>query len=287
MGFNRPKGNHYIAKMLLRNFTDGQGYIHFLNKLENKTYRTKPDNAFVETRRYVRYSEDGAQDNYEVEAMLSKIEDAAAPVLKIIIAAARELCLPGLFPNENEAWKHFYFTSHMRTPKGALKILGEITSEQALSEAIDNVLDDVARSPLSRGIQDRSLLRRELQRMVKHNVAADIAVERPLHIQEELRKHAARVGLIIGVAQDLTTEFIIGSCATVEILPRSKTERLQGLWLPISYDVAISITGLPDEEHMWELTTLEVQQMNEATFQNSEIIGARSAHLLEPYKQPG
>lgn len=287
MGFNLPRGNHYIAKMLLENFTDGQGYIHFLNKRKNKTYRTKPNNAFVETRRYIRYSEDGVQDNFEIEDVLSKIEGDAAPVLKIIIAAARELCLPGLFLNEQKAWKHFYFTSHMRTPKGASQILDEITSEEALSEALNSILDDVARSPLSRGIQDRSLLRRKLQRMVKHNVAADVAVARPLHIQEELRKHAAQVGLIIGVVHDLTTELIIGSCATAEVFPRSTTERIQGLWLPISYDVAISISDHPDGEHIWELTAMEVQQMNKATFQHSETIGARSAHLLEPYKQLG
>lgn len=280
MGLNRPTRNHSIAQMLLRNFTNDRGYLFILNKQKHKVYKSKPRKAFTENRRFVRFNEDGEQIDYETERMLSEFEGAAAPAIRKIIAAARKKGCPRLSPGERLAWKMFYFTSHMRTPRRSGEILAEITSEQALDEAIHQNIEEIAASPLSKGIRDRNLLRANLKRMAKHNVAADLAAGAPQHIRRELDKRATQVGLVAGVTQEPDTEFIIGSSATAQVDFRNGRNRIRGLWLPISYDVAISITGHPDEEHLLLLDKTEVQKINVASYQESEYVAARSRDLL-------
>ena len=55
MGSNNPKGNHYIAQMLLRNFADDSQCLQILNKEKINPYKSKPGKAFVYNKRYVRY----------------------------------------------------------------------------------------------------------------------------------------------------------------------------------------------------------------------------------------
>lgn len=280
MGLNRPTRNHSIAQMLLRNFTNDRGYLFILNKKKHKVYKSKPRKAFTENRRFVRFNEDGEQSDYEIERMLSEFESAAAPAIRKLITAARKKGRPSLSPGERLAAKMFYFTSHMRTPRRSGEILAEITSDQALDEAIHQNIEEIAASPLGKGIRDRNLLRDNLKRMAKHNVAADLAAGAPQHIRRELDKRATQVGLVAGVTQEPDTEFIIGSSATAQVEFRNGRNRMQGLWLPISYDVAISITGHFDEEHLFILDKTEVRKINVASYQESEYVAARSRDRL-------
>ena len=276
MGSNRPRRNHYIAQMLLRNFTNDRGYLYVLDIERHKVYRSKPRKAFTKNKRFVRFDGEGKQNDYYVEMILSEIESKAAPAIGKTITAARKQVCPDLTSGEQFILKMFYFTSHMRTPKRSAEILAEITSEQALDEAIDLHIDEISGSPLSRGIQNRDSLRANLKRMAKHNVAAELAAGVPPHIRRELEKRATQVGILVGFVREFNTELIIGNCATALVTSQNQRNRVQGLWLPISHDVAISITGHPEMEHLFLLNKTEVRSINEASYQDSESVAARS-----------
>lgn len=98
MGSNLSRRNHYIAEFIVRNFANASGRLHVFDKVRGKLYERKPKNAFLEKRRYIRYRDGGEQDDYEVEEQLSKIESAAAPAIRRIIASARKGDFPKLSP---------------------------------------------------------------------------------------------------------------------------------------------------------------------------------------------
>ena len=80
-------------------------------------------------------------------------------------------------------------------------------------------------------------------------------------------------------------EFIIGSCAAVAITSQQECDPMSGTWLPISYDVAIGITPYPDKVTLCPLDPAEVKRINDASYEKSQFIAARSQSLLNPYLQ--
>ena len=286
MGSNNPIRNHYIPQMLLRNFVDDSHYLHILNKIKINSYKSTPRKAFVDKKRYVRYRDGGEQDDYEVEKKLSEIEDAAAPAIRRIIAFARQGDFPKLPPEHRRAWKRFFFTSLLRTPKHATRLLNELGSEQALDEAITSVLKEAGLPPLSKKLYDLDPRWANIKEMIRHNTVADLAAGLPRQVNSELERYAHEVGLLIGVIQDpADMELIIGSCATVYIDSQGADDPMAGTWLPISYDIAIGLTEFPDRETMRPLGPAEVQRINNASYDQSEIIAARSKRCLRRFMQ--
>ena len=285
MGSNNPKRNHYIAQMLLRNFADDSQYLHILNKEKINPYKSKPRKAFVDNKRYVRYRDGGEQDDYEVEKKLSEIEGAAAPVIRRIIAFARKDDFPKLSPEQRNAWKRFFFTSVLRTPEHATRILNDLGSEQALDEAIKRLLQEAGLPLPDEELYVSDPRWANIREMARHNNIATFAAGLPSQVNSELESYAQQVGLLVGVIQDPNTELMIGSCAAVEIASQRESDPISGMWLPISFDVAIGLTAFPDREYLRPLSPTEVQRMNNASYEQSEIIAARSKSHLRPFMQ--
>ena len=271
--------------MLLRNFADDSQYLHILNKEKIKTYKSKPRKAFVDKKRYVRYRDGGEQDDYEVEKKLGEIEDAAAPAIRRIIASARKDDFPKLSPEHRYAWKRFFFTSVLRTPEHSTRILNELGSEQALDEAINRVLQEAGLPLPDKGLYVSEPRWANVKKMARHNNIADFAAGLPHQVNNELERYGREVGLLIGIIQDPDIELIIGSCAAVEIESQGASDPMSGMWLPISYDVAIGLTAFPDRETKRLLGPAEVQRVNNASYDQSEIIAARSKIHLRPFMQ--
>ncbi len=285
MGSNNPRRNHVIAQMLLRNFVDENQHLHILNKKKINPYKSKPRKAFVDKKRYVRYRDGGMQDDYEVEKKLSEIEGDAAPAMRRIIASARKDGFPKLSPELQRAWKQFFFTSVLRTPEHATRILSNLGSEEALDEAISRVIQDAGLPLPDEELYVSDPRWAAIRQMAKHNNMATFAAGLPHQVNSELESYAQRVGLLVGVIQDSKLELIIGSCAAIEIVSNGLTDPMSGMWLPISYDVAIGLTAFPDREYLRPLGSEEVQRINNASFEQSQIIAARSKSLLKPYMQ--
>lgn len=271
--------------MIVRNFADDSRRLHMLDKERGKQYKVKAHNAFVEKRRYVRYSGGGQQNDFAVEEQLSKIESAAAPALRKMVKSAREGDYPKLTLNHWYAWKQFFFTSLLRTPEHATRILSELDSEQALDVAINHVLQKGGFPTLDRRAYDLNPQWASVREMARHNNLASLAAGLPPQVNSELRSYSRQVGLLVGFIRDSSTAFILGSCGPVVIPSRAENDSLAGTWFPISYDVAISLTAFPDREYLLPLGPAELQKINSASYEQSEIIAARSKSQLQPFMQ--
>ena len=285
MGSNLSRRNHYIAEFVVRNFADASRRLHVFDKETGKSFKTKTGNVFVENRRYVRYSNGGEQDDFEVEKKLSEIEGAAAPAIREIIKSTRTGEFPKLSPKHRIAWKRFFFTSLLRTPEHGPRILNDLGSEQALEYAINRVLQDGGYPALDKGKYDLDPQWANIKEMAQHNNTATFSAGLPPQVNSELERYAHQVGLLVGVIQDSSIEFILGSCAAVYIVSQSENDPISGTWLPISYDVAIGLTAFPDREFLRPLDPQEVQRINSASYEQSEIIAARSKSQLRSFKQ--
>lgn len=256
-----------------------------LDKERGKQYKVKAQNAFVEKRRYVRYRDGGQQVDFAVEEQLSKIESAAAPALRKMVQSAREGDYPKLTPTHLYAWKQFFFTSLLRTPEHATRILSELASEQALDEAIKRVLQEGGFPALDRRAYDLSPQWANIKEMARHNNLATLAAGLPPQVNSELERYSRQVGLLVGFIRDSSVEFILGSCGPVVIPSQAEDDSMSGTWFPISHDIAISITAFPDREYLLPLGPTEVQRINRASYELSEIIAARSKSHLLPFMQ--
>ena len=128
MGDNIPRRHHYIPVMLLKNFCDSNGFLWVGHN--GKIFRKKPENVFVQRDLNATFDLSdvpSGQDyeevltsrkkGYEHEAVLSEIEDRAAPAVRQIINQARRGKCPQLTPALRAAWKQFVVASLRRTPE--------------------------------------------------------------------------------------------------------------------------------------------------------------------------
>lgn len=287
MDSDKPKRNHIIPQMLLRNFADGGQYLHVLNKRKPKPYKSTPRKAFVEKNRYVRHRDGGEQDDYEVEKRLSKIEDAAAPAIEKIIASARHGDFPKLSSEHQRAWKRFFFTSHLRNRDRASQILNELGHDNVTYGVICRALSQQGLPYPARELYDSAPQWANIRKRFRHDSIANLAAGLPRQVDREMERYADRVGILIGVIKEPNVEFVIGSCGPAFVAPQQKNDPLARHWFPISYDVAITLTPFPEREFLYPLNRKEVQRLNNASFQESTIIAARSKRHLQPFMRGG
>ena len=89
MGANRPRRNHYILEMLVKNFCDDEGHLWIADQERGNCYRMNPKNVFVKNNLYANHDYSRATDSYEYEISLSKIESEAEPAISSLIEQVR------------------------------------------------------------------------------------------------------------------------------------------------------------------------------------------------------
>jgi len=285
LGSEKPRRNHVIAQILLRNFVDDSQYLHILNKRKPKPYKSTPRKAFVEKNGYVRHKDGGEQDDYEVEKKLCEIEGAAAPAIERIIASVRHGDFPKLSSEHQRALKCFFFTSHLRNRDRASQIVNELGYDNVIYGVICRALSQQGLPYPAKELYDSDRQWANIQKRFRHDSIASLAAGLPRQVDREMERYADRVGILIGVIEEPNVEFVIGSCGPASVAPQQKKDPLARLWLPISYNVAITLTPFPDKELLYPLNRKEVQRLNNASFKESSIIAARSKRHLQPFMQ--
>ena len=82
---NVPKRQHYVPQMLLRRFTDEDGFLYWCNG--SKIQKSRPKQVFFENHLYTKYNDDGEVD-VSVENHLSIMEGSNSPIIEKIINSA-------------------------------------------------------------------------------------------------------------------------------------------------------------------------------------------------------
>lgn len=268
-----PKLNHYIPRMILRNFTDGKGRLHCFHKPSGRGFCATPENVLAETHLYTRQDGNGTKD-VSVEKELSRMEGRVQPVVEKILNAARKGEKPALTPSEKSTWDE-YFCSQLRRLPVARASLPD-------GELVDEHLEMFERNRRPLGPAEREkfsdpALRKELIDNAWIKTVADT--------QGELLEVLHNKGLAIAIIGNARKSFVTGNSPTIRIAPSGRTDlRLPEVELlfPLAHDVVITPGLSAGSEELVVLDDIGyIRQLNEEILGNSDIIVGRSRTLIE------
>ena len=295
MGSNRPQRQHYVPKMLLKNFCDDGGQLWVGDKTQDKIYSTTPDNVFVKGDLYTRHAFGHIPDNYEYETFssairksyeyeeaISVLESKAAPVVRLIIQLARNIKCPELSPEENIAFKQFVIALARRTPESQERVSsgGDRDSFYEVSKTRADELDyDLPDQETL--YQDPRI--RKLKECIESNVNASFAAGDSPNERNEVERFCRDVGLRVARICIPKRSFVIGSHGSTIVPPDHKGSPMRGSLIPIAHDVIVQITPFPDKENLLCLdqgSDSLIKTINRTTAARSKIIAGRSEALI-------
>ena len=282
MGANRPKRNHFVPEMLIKNFCDNRGFLWVGDKKRGKCYATKPTNVFVRGKLYAKHGYSQATESYEYEYALSKIESKARPAISSLIEQVRCGSNPHLDPELNKHFKEFTIALARRTPESQERLFAD--SDRNFEEVVDSVAKELLmRAGYDLPEQDwfdRDPDVSKLKRMMKSNHGANFAAGEHHLLQQETERFSRETGWGVALICLPKRSFVIGSHG-LTIIRRGGS--IGGSWLPIAHDVAIQITAFPDRGFRLSLDRENesiIRSINRATAAQSNIIAGRSEALI-------
>jgi len=280
-------GDHYLPRMLLKNFCDSSGLLWVARDGQDQPFRATPDNVFKENDLYTKHTPVANADrpgwtfqrDRSSEDILGQIESAAADPIRQVIARARKRRLPQLGPGPQEALKRFFFATARRTPESQKRVrtpdaearrkLYILLCRKAKSEGVTLPSeDDFYGNPVFRDLIDH------LFRNADASMAAG-TIPSIRRFEDQFFKTRA---LAVIVLAERKGSFIVGShgIAIVEEMP-------PGSWLPIASDVAIAYHDDHQHEKIAFLGTEHdevIRGINYASASHSTMIAASSRQLI-------
>ncbi len=243
-----PKRHHFVPKVLLKRFTDDEGWLHSYNKLDSeKTVRkARPDSIFVRSHYYSELETDGSRDA-TMENWLSKLEDSVSPVLDKVIEAVAHNRLPNLKAAEKHIWTRFFLTQWRRVPD-----LHDQTKDDFASQWFDGIIDSIKEEFPNRDSEINSLRTEEQKyRMIRN------AYIRMLEIPpSEPERVINERGIVLLSICNKNKSFIIGSRPVIQMnfsQGRTLADYRSEMWLPISSKVAIGVGNPWEREKLLHL----------------------------------
>jgi hypothetical protein len=236
-----PKRHHFVPKVLLKRFTDNDGWLHSFNKLDPTPAirKSRPENLFVQKHYYSEVDADGARD-VEMEQWLAGLEADIDPILDRMVCAIEKGSTPSLSSAEKNVWIRFFITQWRRVPD-----LHDETRADFAAREFDGVIERVkARFP-DRNDEINSLESDEQKARIIRNAYIRMLQLPP---SEPERILSAR-GVVFLSTHRTNKSFIIGSRPVIQMnFTQGKTlaDHSSEMWLPISSKVAVGVG------HQWE-----------------------------------
>lgn len=273
---NEPKRQHYVPKMLLRNFTNEKGRLYFFDKRfpEKNVLESTPAKLFVERHLYTLYDESGGKD-IRVEKLLVDIERDANAIVEKIINAARAGKLPKLTPHEKKIWDQFFCCQLVRVPEMINPYL------KNFDKWVLQTTKEYEEKFGSLTVAERAIIEdSSTQSRIKHNFGA-IAVINYLS-KGELLTALGKKGLAIARISNPEKSFVIGSNPYIKTSDRNHfSDRNAEIWLPVAYDILVSPSLSPGIERLIEIKeNRKIREFNEHIFKRSSLIASRSRKLI-------
>ena len=305
MGANNPARQHYIPEFLLRNFLDASGRLWVYDKVRGKVYPTNAKKAFVQNNAYTTYRFEHIEKNaeyekfvdsitkdykYEVENFAKHIESKASPVILRIIEKARSSEFPQLSKEQADSWKRFMLTMARRTPESRKRV-ASASDRDVFYEAAKKRADEVNYDLPDREslYQDPRILK--LRDLEMANVDAKFAAGDSPRERIEEDRFCRETGLRVATIRypSPRDSFLIGSHGLAIVQSRHTNDAVNGSWLPIAHDVAVSATSARDKEFLLvldEKSKRVVETINAASDSQSQIIAGRSEELVRSFIVP-
>ena len=255
---------HFVPRMLLRNFTDAKGRLFSFDKNLPKrgVQRSSLKTFCAENDIYTVYDEHENRD-VSAEKAFAGLEGKTGKIIKKIIKAARDGKPPGLNSSEKKTLDWFLLCQCSRVPDWNDPILdrrfedtfNENSEIQMSRQEVDGFKQDVRARSLARYIKNPS--------------------EKILSILENK-------GLTIAVAAAGNESFVIGSNPVfADRRGYYMFGRIRQDWLPIAHDVAIALSFPRGVENLVKFEDAHIRSFNEAVFTQSTTTAGNSRELVE------
>ena len=275
-----PKRQHYVPKMLLRNFTDENGWLYVFDKRVRTigVRRSRPKEAFFENDFYTRYTYDQADKSYSIEHELARMEAAAARAVRKIVTSARAGIKPNLTQHEKDDWDTYFCSQLTRSPE-----------VRPSDEELDRLRRQLGENILKQGEWSPKAIRNvkhvvsdaQMVSQSNQNIKASLAIPGAGELLDVIRSKGIRIAHI----RRASRSFVIGSKPIVKVTPPGHTnlsDPAVDAWLPISHDVAVTPASKPGKEEIVEITNSQfVRWLNDEVFKQSIVFAGRSEVLVK------
>lgn len=282
MGANRPTHQHYIPKMLLKNFCDDEGGLWVVDQKRGNCYRSVPGKVFVQRNVNTRHVWIEGTDSYEHELALSRIESDAEVAVSSVMQQARAGCNPRLDEDLDRKLKEFVIAMARRTPESQERIFRD--PGRNFEEMFNSVLKDrLANAGFE--VPDQDFLDSDpdvlrIRRTMKANVRAQFAAGDHDVLQKDSESFVRETGWGVALICMPKRSFVIGSHGLTVI---GEDASLAGSWLPVAHDVALLVTAVRDRGFRLVLDRRKdwfIKALNSATAAQSDMIAGRSKALV-------
>jgi hypothetical protein len=273
-----PKRHHFVPQLLLKNFTDDDGYLHwrFLSGRHEALRRGRPDEVFFENHLYSTMSEGGKKDARIEQQFLAVIESDAAPVVRTILEAARAGKPPVLADDQRAAWIAFFLTQWRRTPDRQKAVLPDAHGMEMLEEMLEK---------LRQSFPERSAeIARLSTESEKRRTLRNTRIEGLRQISPKVLAVLEQRGIAVLRIVKPRRSFIIASNPVAKMTSEGRndlSDTSAEMWMPIASDVAVGIGPGSRDVLLIEVTDERpVRQINQAIARQSSAIAGCSAALV-------
>jgi len=270
----QPKRHHYVPEVILKRFTDDNGWLHLHSEHDRRTRPSRPVNAFLEGHLYSEELDSGDKDP-RVEGELAELDGLIDPILQKFEMAAESGENPGLSAFELLTWQFFMVVQWQRVPD----LHRTVATDEESAALLHDVLDEA-----SRKFPERL---KEIEAMrAPHAVTRTVRNARIRNIPEVSQRvmdAMATRGIAVLSIRGSKKALIIGSRPVVQMAFRdglTLIDEATEMWLPISSKVAVGAGQRGLAEIVYSLDDhAAIRRLNLAVARQSSEIASRSTVL--------
>ena len=269
---NTSINQHYVPKMLLRQFTDQNGYLFCCRRLgsESKIWKQKPCKAFRQKNLYTRYDNDGSIDQSIETEQFARLEGDASPIIDEIVERAMKGRLLRLDKIQKEILLTFLIHQYRRAPEFQTIV------EQNMDELIRQIPEKFS-SYAGRQLTQEELGQIEhpnFSKTIKQNSFPEFAAAK---LKERKLGMFMDTSIFVGVIRDSNKSFVIGS------------QSMRGFhnWFPLHCKVAIKLERPRGIDNLIFFENIsEIRQINKDIVKRSTTFAGRSEELIKSLSRP-
>ena len=271
-----PKRHHFVPEVILKRFTDDDGWLHLFSKRDRRTRPTRPANAFCEGHLYSEVDSDGRKDP-RVEIELSWLERAIEPILLKFEESVRSNKLPQLSAADLLIWRFFFVVQWHRVPD----LHQTVATEEESAIELHQILDEMVKRFPDRASEIEAMRDpTEMKRTIR-NARIRLVPE----VSERVMNALGTRGLAVLSITAPTKGLIIGSRPVVQLAFRdglSLMDEATEMWLPISSKLAVGVGPKDEPEIIYHLNDHSaIRHLNLAVARQSTEFASRSAKLTD------
>ncbi len=285
MGANRPKRQHYVPRLLIKNFLNRDGRVWVGDTETGRVFCTGPVNAFVDSEQYTKYGfgPDADETNYGYEEDISSVESEVEPVVAEIVGSARCRRPPRLSERQACTFKRFVLLQARRTRESRKRVSSQRDPDDVFYEVAASVLTRGGCDPPPQDVLLAEPGMRKFARRIAHNVDARFSAGDHPDLAKAEARFCRETGLCVAVIEVQRRSFILGSHGLTIRETTVGGECRGGSLLPVAYDVIVQVTPFAGQVTLVCLrdgSDSLIRDINRTTASQSKWIAGKSERLI-------